>query len=319
MATASFAPLEAVAKLPDGVRENVLALQHLQEKYQDVFMKFLTERQTVENKYEKLYQPLYQKRREIVTGEREPTDDETKKGEEVAKKPDAEESKVEEIEDDADAKVEKEDDADVPKEDTDKGIPKFWLRALKNQEAVSGLIQDKDEPILEHLIDISCTTFGEEPELEKKEEPSNEKKEDDDESTGFTLTFEFSENLFFKNKTLTKTYYTKLDDEDGEELLVKAVGCTIEWQPNQNTTVKTKTKKQAKGQKTRVVKQDEPCESFFNFFKPPYANDEDLTKEIAEEMEDDFMTGTEIRKYVVPRAVSWYTGEAISMGLDGFG
>lgn len=37
-----------------------------------------------------------------------------------------------------------------------RGIPKFWLHLLKNVDHISEMIQEHDEPILEHLIDITC-------------------------------------------------------------------------------------------------------------------------------------------------------------------
>lgn len=37
-----------------------------------------------------------------------------------------------------------------------KGIPGFWLQVFENVEHLSDMIEEHDEPILEHLIDVSC-------------------------------------------------------------------------------------------------------------------------------------------------------------------
>ena len=62
--------------------------------------------------------------------------------------------------------------------------------------------------------------------------------------------------------------------------LIVSCSCEIDWKPGKNLTVIMKKKKQrAKGGKqTRTVTKEEPCESFFNFFKPP---------QIPEDMDDD--------------------------------
>lgn len=78
---------------------------------------------------------------------------------------------------------------------------------------------------------------------------------------------------------------------------------------------------------TRVVKRTVPCESFFNFFtppNPPTGDEEDLddeAEEISERLELDYGLGEEIKEKLIPRAVDWYTGEALQYedlddGLD---
>ena len=206
-------PMQFVADLPDGVRENVLALQSLQSKYQEAFVGYLKEKQAIELKYERLYEPLYAKRKEIVTGTREPTEEEIVKGQAAIdkdeKKDDEGEGGVEELDDDGKPieatkkEEEKNDEEEMP--DAEKGVPEFWLRALEGGGQDSFSIEDQDNEILTHLIDITSETLS---------EPS----------TGFKLSFFFEENEFFSESVLTKTYYTKLDEEDGEELLVKSEG-----------------------------------------------------------------------------------------------
>lgn len=69
---------------------------------------------------------------------------------------------------------------------------------------------------------------------------------------------------------------------------------------------------------TRVVKKTVPCESFFNFFtppNPPTGDEDDLddeADEISERLELDYGLGEEIKEKLIPRAVDWYTGDALA-------
>lgn len=37
-----------------------------------------------------------------------------------------------------------------------KGVPNFWLHVLKNVDHICEMIQEHDEPVLQHLVDITC-------------------------------------------------------------------------------------------------------------------------------------------------------------------
>lgn len=65
---------------------------------------------------------------------------------------------------------------------------------------------------------------------------------------------------------------------------------------------------------TRVVKKTVPTESFFNFFAPPAApaeEDEDATSDIEQRLELDYQLGEDIKEKLIPRAIDWFTGEAL--------
>lgn len=66
---------------------------------------------------------------------------------------------------------------------------------------------------------------------------------------------------------------------------------------------------------TRVVKKTVPTESFFNFFSPPQAptdeDDDDTASDIEERLELDYQLGEDIKEKLIPRAVDWFTGEAL--------
>jgi len=293
-------PLEFVAGLPDGVRQNVLALQALQQEYQDVFLKYVEERTKIEQKYNEKNQPLYQRRSKIVSGEEEPTEDEIRAGEEAAGNP----SKVEE--------------QDQPTPEA--GIPNFWLTAINNNEDLESSVQEWDKEPLKFLVDVRLTYCP-------------------DPHDGYELDFVFDaeKNTYFSNTVLKKKVKTKLDEDDGEDMLINLEGSKIDWLEkdgkSQNVTVELKKKKQKskKGGQTRVVTKEEPRDSFFNFFSPPEGpgDDEDKAEEDLEDWneraEEDYDRCEKFRTNLIPRAVHWYTGEAVpvldigELGMGAFG
>ena len=66
---------------------------------------------------------------------------------------------------------------------------------------------------------------------------------------------------------------------------------------------------------TRIVKKTVPTESFFNFFsppKPPLEEDEETASDIEDRLELDYQLGEDIKEKLIPRAVDWFTGEALA-------
>nr|XP_011460234.1 PREDICTED: nucleosome assembly protein 1;2 [Fragaria vesca subsp. vesca] len=255
---------EVLRGLSPNVRKRVDFLREIQSQHDELETKFFEERAALEAKYQKLYQPLYNKRYEIVTGavEAEGVTTEASTNEEDAE---------------------------------DKGVPDFWLNALKNNDVLSEEITERDEGALKYLKDIKWSRI---------ENPK-----------GFKLDFYFNTNPYFKNTILTKTYH--MIDED-EPILEKAIGTEIEWYPGKCLTQKILKKKPKKGTKnSKPITKTEDCESFFNFFSPPQVpeEDEDIDEDAAEElqnqMEQDYDVGSTIRDKIIPHAVSWFTGEAI--------
>ncbi|KAF0910794.1 hypothetical protein E2562_004765 [Oryza meyeriana var. granulata] len=237
----------------------------MQSQHDEIEAKFFEERAVLEAKYQKLYEPLYTKRYNIVNG-------------------------VVEVDgNDEPASAAEGKDADA------KGVPDFWLTAMKTNEVLSEEIQERDEPALKYLKDIKWARI--------------------DDPKGFKLEFFFDTNPFFKNSVLTKTYH--MVDED-EPILEKAIGTEIEWYPGKNLTQKILKKKPKKGSKNaKPITKTEVCESFFNFFNPPQVPDdeedidEDTADELQGQMEHDYDIGTTIRDKIIPHAVSWFTGEAV--------
>ncbi|WVZ18867.1 hypothetical protein V8G54_006189 [Vigna mungo] len=255
---------DVLETLSPNVRKRVESLREIQGKHDELEAEFFKEREALEAKYQKLYQPFYTKRYEIVNG-------------------------VTEVEG---AAVET---TDGSEEDNEKGVPSFWLNAMKNNDVLAEEISERDEAALKFLKDIKWIRI--------------------DNPKGFKLEFFFDTNPFFSNSVLTKTYH--MIDED-EPILEKAIGTEIEWYPGKCLTQKVLKKKPKKGSKNaKPITKTENCESFFNFFKPPEVPeddddiDEDLAEELQNQMEQDYDIGSTIRDKIIPHAVSWFTGEAV--------
>ncbi|XP_021727926.1 nucleosome assembly protein 1;3-like [Chenopodium quinoa] len=262
-------------KLPPNVQKRVEVLRQIQSDHDELEAKFFEERRALEDKYQKLYQPLYTKRYEIVNGVVEV--------EGVVSEPATEE-------------------ADKAAEE--KGVPNFWVTAMKTNEVLAESIQERDEEALKYLKDIKWSRV----ELPKDDVQKGEA------SKGFKLEFFFDPNPFFTNSVLTKTYY--MIDED-EPILEKAIGTEIEWCPGKCLTQKVLKKKPKKGSKnSKPITKTEAVDSFFNFFSPPDVPedeeeiDEDAADELQALMEQDYDVGSTIRDKIIPHAVSWFTGEA---------
>lgn len=262
--------------LPPVVRRRVNALQNLQKQYLGLQKQYHAEVRELERKYQKLYEPVFDKRASVLSGAHEPSDEEAH----VEPKEEEEEGLKKREATPADAEI--------------KGIPQFWLTVLQNSQ-VGQLIMEHDEEALEYLRDIRYA------ELEGEKE-------------GFTLTFTWAENPFFTNTVLTKTYFMEQDELFGELQYDHATSTKVEWKSGKNLTVRSiKKKLKAKGKKpARTHTIEEPQESFFSFFNPVKipTEEEELSEEDAENMEMDFDVGCIIKDKLIPFSVLWFTGEA---------
>ncbi|XLR35114.1 hypothetical protein HN51_044424, partial [Arachis hypogaea] len=208
--------------------EYLCYLDFLQGQHDELEVKFFEERAALEAKYQKMYQPLYTKRFEIVNG-------------------------VTEVEGIAEEKT-----ADV-EENKEKGVPTFWLNAMKNNEVLAEEISERDEGALKFLKDIKWSRI--------------------DNPKGFKPEFYFDTNPYFTNTVLTKTNH--MIDED-EPILEKAIGTEIQWHPGKCLMQKILKKSPRRVQRTQNLLQRLKTESFFNFFNPPQVpeDDEDIDEDM---------------------------------------
>lgn len=197
-----------VESLPAPVRRRVAGLKGVQKEHSKLEAEFQEEVLELEKKYFAKFTPLYQKRAEIVNGHAEPTPEEVIAGEEEDEEPE----EVESSEKQADSS------------ENFKGIPEFWLSAMKNQVSLAEMITDRDEAALKYLTDIQ---------MEYLDKP------------GFRLIFQFAENEFFTNKTITKTYFYQNESGYGGDFIYDhAEGDKIDWKAGKDLTVRVESKKQ---------------------------------------------------------------------------
>jgi len=290
-----LAALQQMEALPKPVKRRIKALKQLQLAVTNIEAEFYKEIHALECAYYQKCASLYEKRTEVVNGTREPTDEEC-----VWESDEEEEALVNEVKKNMSIKDVKDD----IKEDSDvKGIPDFWLTIFKNVALLSEMVQEHDEPILKHLQDIKVIFLKENP-------------------MGFILEFHFEPNDYFANTTLTKEYIMKcVPDKDdpfsfeGPEIY-KSKGCLINWKKGKNVTVKTIKKNQKHKSKgsMRTVTKTVQNDSFFNFFAPPVIPedaDTDVDDETQALLTSDFEIGHYIRERIVPKAVLYFTGEAL--------
>ena len=286
-----------IESLPAEVRRRVEGLKGVNVDHQKLEAQFQHEILALEKKFASLYAPLYNRRKQIVLGEDEPTAEEVEHGEAVDKDDDDDEASLAHLSISADAP---------------KGIPEFWLTALRNHVALSELITERDEGALRHLTDVRLRYLD----ASSEAVPGQAQQ-------GFQLDFVFdaAHNEFFSNAVLTKTYfYQDQVGFSGDLVYDHAEGTQIEWtSPETNLTHRLETKKQRNKNtnETRTVKRLVPTDSFFNFFSPPRpptdaddVDDEDLDS-LEERLELDYQIGEDLKDRIIPHAIDFFTGKAL--------
>lgn len=280
-----------IESLPQPVRQRVSGLKGIQQQHSKLEAEFQEEVLQLEKKYFAKFTPLYEKRAQIVNGKTEPTEEEIQAGKS--------QDEDDEEEEDAAKPADKEKAEETVKVS---GIPEFWLSAMKNSISLAEMITDRDEEALRSLTDIR---------MEYLDKP------------GFRLIFEFADNEFFNSKTLTKTYFYQTENGYGGDFIYDhAEGDKIDWKEGRDLTVRVESKKQRNKntKQTRIVKKTVPTESFFNFFSPPKPpkpeddedEDDDASSDIEERLELDYQLGEDIKEKLIPRAIDWFTGEALA-------
>lgn len=268
--------------LPGSVLKRVFGLKALQNEHHKLETEFHNEILALERKFAEKYQPLYNKRAAIISGEVEPTSEQIDAGKKMAEE-EEEEGALE----------------NSPKPDIKeiKGIPEFWLTCFKNNPCLAELITERDEEALEHLINVETVHLADD--------------------TGYTLIFTFSENEFFTNTQLTKTYFFKNAEPTGAIVVERSTCTEVDWKEGKNLTMTLKARKQRKkgSNETKVVKMLEPTQSFFSFFSPKdppseESDDDQAAEEYEEMLSLDFSLAETIKDKIVLHAVDWYTGLA---------
>ncbi|XP_022224057.1 nucleosome assembly protein 1-like 1 [Drosophila obscura] len=281
---------EMVKALPVPIQNRIVVLKNLQLEHLKIEAEFFEEVYKLEQKYQLKYQPMFDKRKDIVIGTVDPAVEKPNWTE--PENPETESETEEHFSDSLKAIKSIPQDA--------KGIPGFWLTVFRNTAILSEMVQPHDEPAMRKLTDISI-------------------KYDDGHS--YTLEFHFDKNEYFSNTVLTKQYVLKstVDPDDpfafeGPEIY-KCSGCNITWEKKMNLTVKTIRKKQKHKERgaVRTIVKQVPTDSFFNFFNPPEvpSDKEEIDDESQQILATDFEIGHFLRARIIPKAVLYFTGDIV--------
>lgn len=284
-----------ISALPRELKKRIYHVKALQKDQFDLEAQFQMRLLELEREFASKFKIVNDKRRALVVGEMEADDELAKVGKELLDE-----------EEDEDEDEEQEDGEGESKADSGLvGIPGFWLTALQNVPILNNMITDRDFDVLDTLIDIR---------LEYLDTP------------GYKLVFEFEkDNEFFTNSELTKTYYYQKElGYTGEFVYDHSEGCEIAWKSDSvNATIEVEQRKQRNKhtKQVRVVEKVTHVESFFNFFAPPQLDeideeeDDEVSDELAEALQLDYMFGEMIKDKLIPRAIDCFTGEALGNGL----
>ncbi|KAJ6526822.1 hypothetical protein B0H19DRAFT_1243508 [Mycena capillaripes] len=291
-----------IEALPVGVKRNVEGLKGVQVQQTELQNQYKRECLELERKYLELQKPLYARRHAIIAGTTPASTDEIAAGEAQSVKDDEDYTPLP-------PKDAGEEGADV------KGIPEFWLTALRNHPGLAELITERDAEALAFLTDVTLAYLphkGGEGEFAGK--------------PGFTITFHWDadKNPFFTNTTLSKTYiYQEEVGYSGDFVYDRSVGSDIAWKEEKDLTREWEIKKQRNKNtnRTRLIRKSHPTASFFNFFAPPVMPsdeaieagevDPEELEEIEERLEVDYQVGEDLKEKIIPRAVDYFTGKAL--------
>ena len=173
------------------------------------------------------------------------------------------------------------------------------------QSGIAQYITVEDQKVMESLTDVRAV-YGED-------------------FKSFTIHFSFADNEFFTNKELFKVYKlasSVFADEPVLEETDSVEFSPIEWKAGKTVTEKEVKKVQKaksgknKGQK-RTITTIQPQKSFFHWFAKPTDDEQDEDDDEDEEKEnilfneeDDYELAHYLRTEVIPKAVTYFTGEA---------
>lgn len=271
-----------VNSLDENVRDRFKALAYLSDQLAELSKKYEEEAKQIEFEADQADKPLYQLRSMIIQGQDIDADDITT---------DEFDKRLEEIKNEEYDQITVKEYKNVINLVEHKGIPGFWLTAMKFNPVLGMQIVKKDEKLLKDLYDIEYI----------KQEGSND----------FILKFHFHPNDYMQNTVITKRYIME------EEEKIKQIDCTkIKWRAGMNLLEKEKPKKgKGKGKKNKKkAEEEEEEETFFRFFVAKEAckgnpDEDDLEEE--DEMrldllEEDFDIAVEIRDELLPHALEYY-------------
>ena len=285
------------AGLPRYVKRRVQKLKEIHDEREDLMKNYLEERALLEQKYERLSRPLFDKRKTVIEGGMDAQIDAGASASNKDNDDDGENN----------GNGVGVDNNNNDNEEREIGIPRFWACAIHQMPVTEGLVSETDIECLGSLKDIRCVGH--------------------DNGEGFKLEFEFRPNDYFENTVLTKSYDVPNLLLADEPILKNVEGCEIRWKTGRCLTHK-EIKKQQRGKgknagqvRTIVTKTTTKLESFFHFFTPPKmpsleAASEEEVMNLEQAFDEDYDVAQAFRSHIIPKAVMWFSGDAMEQEME---
>jgi nucleosome assembly protein 1-like 1 len=240
--------VKTILQMPKEIQDRFKVLHMLSDKRSKLNDEFNDACKKVEAKIREKKRPLLQKRTKLIDGEEVDTTELVSRFEETHKDL---EKKVAAI-----VKPEGEQEDEPQKEPTDvsylkgkKGVPDFWLRAIKNNRLLWDQCKEKDQEILQHIKHV---------ETEVTEDESSKNM-----TITLRLTFHDAVSEFMSPSILECAL-----EYESEDQVKEIKGTEIQWVEGKDPT-KKKIKKKQKHKKTgetRTVVKTVDADSFFKIF-----------------------------------------------------
>ena len=260
--------IEAISSLPENVKPCFIAIKTITDQHDRLDLEYAAEMELLDKKYDDLRKPLYLKRQEIISGARNPTEEETKEKAKFVGVPKNISKYSIKVDDYKDAK----------------GIPEFWLRCFNNHPEIKEKIKPVDEPILKSLVDVK----GEQ--LDGKD---------------FKLIFSFAPNEYFENTQLSVKFDVTDEDEkktEGTDIKWK------EGKNVTKKAVKKRQKHKKSGAQRTITKEVEAESffNFFKSMSEPTEDDDSDAADKFDSLQDNIDLGEIIMDDLVNDALYFY-------------
>jgi len=269
--------------LPSYMKLRVEKLKEIHEEREALMKEYLAERALLETKYEKLSEPSFDQRKEVIEGGM-----------------DAEIAAAAASEDDETSSA-----SETACEEKDHGIPQFWACAIHQMPVTQGLVSEQDIECLGSLRDVRCQSYenGDGFRLEFRFAPN-----DFFENEVLTKSYEVPNLLLADEPILKNVTGCEIRWKSGRSLTHTAVT------KQQRGTGKNL------GQ-TRTTTQQVRSDSFFHFFQPPKmpsleTADEEEVMRLEQAFDEDYDVAQAFRSHIIPKAVLWFAGNAMEQEMD---
>lgn len=264
--------------LPAYMKLRVEKLKEIHEEREVLMKKYLEERAALESKYEKLSQPFFDQRKQVLDGE---------KDEEIAQAAAAE------------------DESDQAGEEKDSGIPMFWACAIQQMPVTQGLVSEADLECLGSLKDIRCVSHenGEGFQLEFEFAPN-----DFFENEVLTKRYDVPNLLLADEPILKNVDGCDIQWKTGKSLTHKTV--TKQQRGTGKNAGQTRTI-------TKEVHQDSFFHFFVPPKMPSLetASEEEVLR-LEQAFDEDYDVAQAFRSHIIPKAVLWFAGDAMEQEME---